>query len=192
VRNRPSGQLVLRKDEWVLPLLDTRVTFPSGGLTATAEVLAVTDLAESGRKGVVTDVSPFHPVNGAWPDQGADAGVMAFGDDEVDVVEGHGGLEPGLERHDRIDCLVEPHNATDLTAVREESLHRVGKKSGRRRASEALSELCPEIDPLRRSDRSVGCEPEEDGHSGTQRHRRGREQIGAIDTWYLGSRHFSS
>lgn len=89
-RSRLSGQLVLRKDGCVLPLRflrDTRVTFPAGGLTATAEVLAVTDLPGSGRKGIVTDVSPFHPVNGAWPDQGADAGAMVFDDVEVEVVD---------------------------------------------------------------------------------------------------------
>ena len=74
----------------MLPLLDTRVTFPSGGLTAVAEVLAVTDLADSGRAGetgVITDVSPFHPVDPAWPDQGADVGVVAFAEGEVDVVD---------------------------------------------------------------------------------------------------------
>lgn len=89
-RRRLSGQLVLRKDGEVLPLLDTRVTFPSGGLTAAAEVLAVINLADSGRAGrvgVVTDVSPFHPIDGAWPDQGADAGVMVFDDAEVEVVD---------------------------------------------------------------------------------------------------------
>lgn len=86
-RSRLNGQLVLRKDGCVLPLRDTRVTFPTGGLTATAEVLAVTDLPESGRKAVVTDVSPFHPVDAAWPDQGADAGVIAFDDMEVEVVD---------------------------------------------------------------------------------------------------------
>ncbi len=86
-RSRLSGQLVLRKDGCVLPLLDTRVTFPSGGLTAAAEVLAVVDLTESGRTGVVTDVSPFHPVDQAWPDQGPDVGTIAFGDGEAEVVD---------------------------------------------------------------------------------------------------------
>ena len=86
-RSRLSGQLVLRKDGWVLPLLDTRVTFPSGGLTAAAEVVAVVDLAEPGRTGVVTDVSPFHPVDEAWPDQGGDVGTMVFDDGEVEVVD---------------------------------------------------------------------------------------------------------
>lgn len=86
-RSRLSGQLVLRKDGVVLALLDTRVTFPSGGLTAVAEVLALTDLTESGRTGVVTDVTPFHPVDQSWPDQGPDVGTMIFGDGEAEVVD---------------------------------------------------------------------------------------------------------
>ena len=74
----------------MLPVLDTRVTFPSGGLIASAEVLAVVDLADSGRAGlcgVVTDLTPFHPVDDAWPDQGADVGTMAFDDTEIEVVD---------------------------------------------------------------------------------------------------------
>lgn len=97
-RSRLSGQLVLRKDGEVLPLLDTRVTFPSGGLTAAAEVLAVIDLADSGRPGragVVTDVSPFHPVDESWPDQGGDTGVVRFDGAELVVVDAVLGVTSG-------------------------------------------------------------------------------------------------
>lgn len=69
------------------PLRDTRVTFPFGGLTAVAEVLAVVDLADFGRTGVVTEVTPFHPVDDAWPDQGPDAGSMLVGEEEVEVID---------------------------------------------------------------------------------------------------------
>ena len=89
-RNRLSGQLDLRKDGRVLPLLDTRVTFPAGGLTTESEVLAVTALDDCGRPGevgIVTDVSPFHPVDDAWPDQDPDRGVLLVLDAEVEIID---------------------------------------------------------------------------------------------------------
>jgi alanyl-tRNA synthetase len=72
----------------VLPLLDTRVTFPVGDVEADGEVLAVVELAESdggGGVGVITDVSPFHPVDHGWPDQGPDRGMLIVGGVPVDV-----------------------------------------------------------------------------------------------------------
>ncbi|WP_197676143.1 alanyl-tRNA editing protein [Nakamurella panacisegetis] len=74
----------------MLPLEDTRVTFPAGGLTADGEVLAVVpldDLGPGGLLGFVTDVSPFHPVDHGWPDQGPDRGVVSISGVTVEVVD---------------------------------------------------------------------------------------------------------
>ena len=82
--------VLLRKDGHVLPLIDTRVTFPAGGLTAAAEVLAVVDLAESGFAdgiGFVTEISPFHPVDHGWPDQGPDRGTVTIDGTDAEVVD---------------------------------------------------------------------------------------------------------
>ncbi|MGW4930232.1 metal-dependent hydrolase [Agromyces sp. NPDC004153] len=58
-----------------LPQRDTRVTYPGGALTATSRVLHVAPAPE-GRLAVVTETTSFHPVDAAWPDQPADAGVI--------------------------------------------------------------------------------------------------------------------
>lgn len=60
-----------------LPDHDTIVTFPSGGLTDHAEVLAVR--TGDGRTQVITTRTPFHPVDFRWPDQGPDRGTAAIG-----------------------------------------------------------------------------------------------------------------
>ena len=69
----------------MLPLLDTRVTFPADGLAETAEVLAVIDLPDA--TGFVTAISPFHPVDHGWPDQGADRGTATFDTEVVEIVD---------------------------------------------------------------------------------------------------------
>ena len=58
-----------------LPQRDTRVTYPGGALTATSRVLHVA-AAPDGRLAIVTETTSFHPVDAAWPDQPADAGVI--------------------------------------------------------------------------------------------------------------------
>lgn len=58
-----------------LPERDTRVTYPSGALVATSRVLHLAP-APDGRLAVVTETTSFHPVDAAWPDQPADAGVI--------------------------------------------------------------------------------------------------------------------
>jgi len=58
-----------------LPQRDTRVTYPGGALTATSRVLHVAPAAD-GRLAVITESTSFHPVDAAWPDQPADAGVI--------------------------------------------------------------------------------------------------------------------
>lgn len=65
-----------------LPVRDTRVTFPGGSVRETATVLAVGAgrPAAADRLDLVTDVSPFHPVDPRWPDQGPDAGELVGAD----------------------------------------------------------------------------------------------------------------
>ncbi|REJ06635.1 hypothetical protein DY023_05930 [Microbacterium bovistercoris] len=59
----------------------TTVTFPTGALRADARVLAVqADV-------VVTDVTPFHPVDHTWPDQPGDSGVITVGEERLIVAE---------------------------------------------------------------------------------------------------------
>lgn len=54
---------------------DTLVSFPAGAVAGQARVLDVLDLPE-GLRGVVVDVTPFHPVDHTWPDQPADVGMI--------------------------------------------------------------------------------------------------------------------
>ncbi|HZW42230.1 MAG TPA: metal-dependent hydrolase [Agromyces sp.] len=61
-----------------LPTRDTRVTYPDGALTTTTEVVHVAPLGDGGLA-VITDTTSFHPVDAAWPDQPADAGVLRTG-----------------------------------------------------------------------------------------------------------------
>ena len=58
-----------------LPAADTRVTFPAGELETTARVVHVAPVRDA-RLAVITDVTSFHPVDAAWPDQPADAGTL--------------------------------------------------------------------------------------------------------------------
>lgn len=93
-----TRQAILRKDGQVLPLIDTRVTFPAGGLVSDSEVVTVVDLAGSAPDagtGFVTLTSPFHPVDPAWPDQGPDRGTVTIGAFTVDVVDVILGATPG-------------------------------------------------------------------------------------------------
>jgi len=53
----------------------TIVLFPSGALAARARVVAVEQVDRGWA--VMTDVSPFHPLDHTWPDQPADAGTLA-------------------------------------------------------------------------------------------------------------------
>lgn len=58
-----------------LPAHDTRVTYPAGSLVERATVLHVEPVAD-GMLAVITDVTGFHPVDAAWPDQPADTGTI--------------------------------------------------------------------------------------------------------------------
>ncbi len=67
-----------------LPERDTRVTYPDGALAATSRVLHVAPAGE-GRLAVITETTSFHPVDAAWPDQPADAGLIRSGAGEFPV-----------------------------------------------------------------------------------------------------------
>lgn len=60
-------------------LSPTVVTYPDGALTGSSPVVHVVDLVD-GRRGVVLESTPFHPVDTAWPDQPADTGVLRLPD----------------------------------------------------------------------------------------------------------------
>ncbi|MHA7241191.1 alanyl-tRNA editing protein [Arthrobacter sp. TMS1-12-1] len=61
-----------------LPTTDTRVTYPAGATEEASRVLHVDTRA--GRRAVLLDTTAFHPVDHAWPDQGADRGILMAGD----------------------------------------------------------------------------------------------------------------
>ncbi|WP_394247786.1 alanyl-tRNA editing protein [Arthrobacter pityocampae] len=79
-----------------LPTTDTRVTYPAGATEAASRVLHVE--AHGDRTAVLLENTAFHPVDHAWPDQGADRGT----------------LEVGARRWEVTDCVV---GATDGTTL---------------------------------------------------------------------------
>lgn len=64
----------------------THVSFPAGAVTGESPVLAVYPLAD-GRYAVVTEATPFHPLDHTWPDQPADLGTLTVGGVEYPVVD---------------------------------------------------------------------------------------------------------
>src|SRR5215469_4330249 len=74
-------------------LSTTHVTFPAGGTSGAATVLAVRPLPEG--TGVIVDTTPFHPLDHSWPDQPGDTGVLVAGEAEYAVTDClTGGLGP--------------------------------------------------------------------------------------------------
>lgn len=63
----------------------TVVTFSTGATTGSGAVVAV--VPDPAGTIVVTDATPFHPVDHTWPDQPGDAGRIVAGDTVVDVVD---------------------------------------------------------------------------------------------------------
>ena len=68
------------------PATDTVVTYPSGATTSAGTVLHVEPL-DGGRLGVVLDVTACHPVDAAWPDQGADRATLSVNGSSYDIVD---------------------------------------------------------------------------------------------------------
>ncbi len=66
-------------------LTATAVTYPAGATTSTGAVVHLADAGE-GRTAVVLDVTAFHPVDTAWPDQPADRGILRLADGSVHPV----------------------------------------------------------------------------------------------------------
>ncbi|MGB8383122.1 MAG: metal-dependent hydrolase, partial [Dermatophilaceae bacterium] len=58
-----------------LPLTDTLVTYPAGSVLDRAAVLSV--IVRDTGVVVLTEVTPFHPVDPRWPDQGTDLGTLS-------------------------------------------------------------------------------------------------------------------
>lgn len=79
-----------------LPTRDTRVTYPDGAVEARARVLHIAGAGE-GRIAVVTDVTSFHPVDAAWPDQPADTGVIRSAGTAFPVLDAVVGASDGTE-----------------------------------------------------------------------------------------------
>ena len=78
-----------------LPTADTAVTYPDGATASTGTVLHVEALGE-GRSAVVLDVTAFHPVDTAWPDQPADRGTITTGAGTQRIVDAvTGGIHDG-------------------------------------------------------------------------------------------------
>jgi alanyl-tRNA synthetase len=63
----------------------TQVTFPHGAVQGTATVQGVVPL--DGGWGLVTDRTPFHPVDHTWPDHPADFGTVVVGGERIPVVD---------------------------------------------------------------------------------------------------------
>jgi alanyl-tRNA synthetase len=77
-----------------LPSASTQVTFPAGAVRGSSTVLAVVPLPEH-RFGVVTETTPFHPLDHTWPDQPADIGSLTVDGVELPVLDCvTGGVSP--------------------------------------------------------------------------------------------------
>ena len=67
-------------------LTSTLVTFPDGAAVASAMIVATA--AHPDGAVIVTDTTPFHPIDHTWPDQPGDAGTIEAGEQQVEVREG--------------------------------------------------------------------------------------------------------
>lgn len=81
-----------------LPAHDTIVTYPAGEVEQRA-VVVHTAPAGDGLLAVVTDTTPFHPVDAAWPDQPADAGTLRVGGLELPIRDAVVAATDGAELH---------------------------------------------------------------------------------------------
>ncbi|WP_055587389.1 alanyl-tRNA editing protein [Peterkaempfera griseoplana] len=69
-----------------LPTTSTQVSFPAGATEGRSPVVAVHDLG-AGRYGIVTEATPFHPLDHTWPDQPADTGTLTVAGTGLAVVD---------------------------------------------------------------------------------------------------------
>ncbi|MGG7507135.1 metal-dependent hydrolase [Plantibacter sp. YIM 135249] len=76
-----------------IPPVDTRVTYPAGGV-ASAGVVLLAQVVE-GRLLVVLDETAVHPVDATWPDQPADHGTLTIGGAELPIVDAVVGATDG-------------------------------------------------------------------------------------------------
>jgi len=90
-----------------LPRRDTRVTYPAGDLEAVTRVVHVA-WAGDGRLAVITESTSFHPVDAAWPDQPADAGVIRTAEASVVVRDAVVAATDGDALHLGADIPVRP------------------------------------------------------------------------------------
>ncbi|AJC48725.1 hypothetical protein IB642_01385 [Allofrancisella guangzhouensis] len=65
---------------------DAIVTFPADYINEEATVIVIKNLL-NGIVAVVTDISPFHPVDHLWPDHSADSGELILGDKKFTITE---------------------------------------------------------------------------------------------------------
>ncbi|MCS5717081.1 metal-dependent hydrolase [Herbiconiux sp. CPCC 205763] len=72
--------------DMALPRVDTVVTYPSGSLVSSGTVVHVEPLGD-GRVVVLLDETACHPVDAAWPDQGADRATLTVGGHDHPVVD---------------------------------------------------------------------------------------------------------
>ncbi|RFU43533.1 metal-dependent hydrolase [Actinomadura logoneensis] len=70
----------------------TAVTFPSGEVSGRSRVVAAAPV--DGGWGVVVAETPFHPLDGTWPDQPGDTGVLRWDELELRVADCVTGAAP--------------------------------------------------------------------------------------------------
>ena len=78
-----------------LPTTDTSITYPDGATSSDGTVLHVEELT-GGRYAVLLDVTAFHPIDTAWPDQSADRGTFTTSHGTQPIVDAlTGGIYDG-------------------------------------------------------------------------------------------------
>jgi len=68
-------------------LAGTRVTFPTGATSGVSTITAMLNDADDGRLLVITDETPFHPVDPLWADQPGDRGRLCLDGVEIPVLD---------------------------------------------------------------------------------------------------------
>ena len=72
--------------DMTLPRVDTVVTYPSGAVASSGVIVHVSPV-DDGRVVVLLDRTACHPVDAAWPDQGADRATLSVGGRSFTVVD---------------------------------------------------------------------------------------------------------